>query len=386
MIALRNVEILDAGRAKHDILIDGDVIQSVSTGNASDGLSNNHPSIVFENALAFPGLINSHEHLEFNCYPQLDGGPYHNYAEWGESIHRRHAETIKTIESIPRELRERAGIAKNFLCGVTSVAHHGDGSEPADVPISILNKEQWIHSVEHGHLAMLLIPGKGPVVIHIAEGTDDKTRRETNALLRMNIWQRKLIGIHGIAMRPEQAAKFAAIVWCPMSNEFLFGQTADIAEMKKHTAILFGSDSTLTSPWNFWEHLRRARAIGALTDDELIAAVTTNAARVWNIPDRGSIASRMKADIVIARKRQDDPREAFFAINPEDILLVMREGKIILLDSSIQQTLPEIGALSPVSVNGCIKLTVGNLSRLATDLHKYVPSLPVLIDPVGAAG
>ncbi|HET7152969.1 MAG TPA: amidohydrolase family protein [Candidatus Kapabacteria bacterium] len=380
MIALRNVEILDAGRTKHDIIIDGGIIQ----GLAVAGIENTHNSILFENALAFPGLINSHEHLEFNCYSQLDGGPYHNYAEWGEGIHRRHAEEIKSIESIPRELRERAGIAKNLLCGVTAVAHHGDGPALADLPITILNKEQWIHSVEHGHLATLLLPGKGPVVIHIAEGTDDKTRRETDALLRMNLWRRKLIGIHGIAMRPEQAAKFAAIVWCPMSNEFLFEQTAPIAEMKNHTTILLGSDSTLTSPWNFWEHLRRARAIGALTDDELIASVTTNAAHIWNIPDRATIAPRMKADIVIVRKKYDDPREAFFAINPEDILLVLREGKVILVDASLQQMLPslaDINTLSPVSVNGTVKFTVGDLSRLATDLHKYVPSIPVPISP-----
>jgi cytosine/adenosine deaminase-related metal-dependent hydrolase len=387
MTALRNVEILGAGRVSQNIIIDGSTIGNIFPAESPGSGENNHLSILFENALALPGLINSHEHLEFNCYPQLDGGPYHNYTEWGDNIHRRYAEEIHVIESIPRIMRERLGIAKNILCGVTAVAHHGDGLALADPPVAILNKEQWIHSVERGHLAALLIPGKGPVVINIAEGTDTDARRETGKLLRMNIWRRKLIGVHAIAMRPEEAAKFSAIVWCPLSNEFLFGKTAPIAEMKKHTAILLGTDSTLTAPWNFWEHLRRARAIGALTDDEMIAAVTSNAAQVWNIKDRGAIARNMKADIVIAHKRRDDQREAFFAMNPEDMLLVMCEGNIILLDSSLQHLLPSLPGnenLSPISVNGMEKFAVGDLSRLATELHKYIPSLPIPIKPVNA--
>ena len=126
----------------------------------------------------------------------------------------------------------------------------------------------------------MLVPERRLVVAHVGEGVGIEAEREIDTFIRWNVWRKKLIGVHAIAMRADQAERFAGLVWCPVSNEFLFGCTAPIARLKKHAAILFGTDSTLTAPWNIWDHLRRAREHGALTDEELIAALTTNAARV----------------------------------------------------------------------------------------------------------
>jgi imidazolonepropionase-like amidohydrolase/SAM-dependent methyltransferase len=374
LMILRNVEIL--GRpGVCDVDIEGHTIRGINSDALTAG-----PSIDFEGALAFPGLINSHDHLEFDCYEQLDGGPYRDYLEWGSAIHRRHAATIAAVEAVPRALRVRAGIAKNLLCGVTSVAHHGQAVESAGQPIHVIGGTRAIHSPRLGRLRPMLLPDRRAVVAHIGEGVDAETEREIDTFIRWNVWRKRLIGVHAIKMRDDQAERFAAVVWCPVSNDFLFGHTAPIARLKERTTVLFGTDSTLTASWSIWDHLRRARQSGALTDDELIASVTTKAARLWNLPNRGRIAPGAVADIVIARKRRDDQRDAFFEIKPEDILLVVSRGTVVLLDPSLG-ALPGIKArLFPVDVNGVEKLAAEDYSRLAKRLRSFLPSLPVPIN------
>src|SRR5262249_7130843 len=159
LMILRNVEVLGTPGIR-DV-----VIQGVEGEFAFDG------------ALAFAGLINSHEHLEFNCYEQLDSGPHRDYVEWGESIHRRHAATIAAVEAVPRALRVQMGIVKNLLCGVTAVAHHGPDPECPGAPIRIIGGTRSIHSPRLGSLHSMLIPDRRVCVVHVGEGTGSETER-----------------------------------------------------------------------------------------------------------------------------------------------------------------------------------------------------------------
>ena len=38
--------------------------------------------------LALPGLVNAHDHLEFNLFPNLGRGPYPNAAAWAAGIYQ----------------------------------------------------------------------------------------------------------------------------------------------------------------------------------------------------------------------------------------------------------------------------------------------------------
>jgi hypothetical protein len=102
-----------------------DMISAVLMGDlhASD-----ETVINFDDAIAFPGLINSHDHLDFNLFPSLGEKLYQNYTEWGKQIHQDYSNEIAAILKIPTSLRERWGIYKNLICGVTTVVNHGPKS------------------------------------------------------------------------------------------------------------------------------------------------------------------------------------------------------------------------------------------------------------------
>jgi cytosine/adenosine deaminase-related metal-dependent hydrolase len=352
VIILRNVELVGQ-TGTCDIQIEHGQIREIGPAGALGQAS----AIPLANAIAFPGLINSHDHLEFDVYEQLDGGPYRDYLHWAQEIKRRHAERINVLEALPRAVRIRAGIAKNLLCGVTTVAHHGVHAEYTGSSMTVVAGTRTIHSPRMEGRRGLLVPDRRPVVVHIGEGTDDQSMQEIDAFTRWNVWRKTLIGVHGIAMRADQAPRFAAIVWCPVSNEFLYGKTAAISELKHRTAILFGTDATLSGPWSIWTHIRRARALNQLSDKELIDALTATAARTWRLSNNGRLEPGAAADVVVAEKRFKDSIEAFFAVEPENILLVIKHGRVVLCDASLRSyVVPETVPFT-TTVNGRQKFT-----------------------------
>jgi cytosine/adenosine deaminase-related metal-dependent hydrolase len=330
-------------------------------GDASRGPSHDGLRLDFEEAIAFPGLINSHDHLEFDVYPALGHKVYRDHREWGDDIQRRDRDVISSLQRVPKSLRLRWGALKNLICGVTAVAHHGDlRDDLRALPIATLAGTS-IHSVHAPRWRWRLNAplGDSPYVFHVGEGTTSGARREIDELIRWNLFRKPLIGVHAIAMTSAQAHAFQAIVWCPLSNEFLYGATADVLALKGSTTVLFGTDSTLSADWNIWTHLRRARDLHVLDDRELFSAVTRTAAIAWGRPHMGRVAPGSAADLVVARQRTPDPWDAFFAVNPEDILLVLREGAVVLCDTSLDGI-----TMSPPS--SVVRIGVST-KRVATD-------------------
>ncbi len=387
---LRNVSIVGCDNTlSSEILLENGRISSIlPTGSSSQPVSQTK-KIEFENAIVFPGLINSHEHLDFNLFPQIANKVYSNYREWGNDIHQKNKPAINQVLQVPQSLRTKWGIYKNLLNGFTSVVNHGETLIIGDDLINVHQEYQSLHSVgfEKNWRWKLNRPGNSqkPFVIHIGEGTDETASKEIDELIRWNLFKKPLIGIHGVAMKPFQAGSFRALVWCAASNYFLLNRTADIKSLKNSVPILFGSDSTLTAKWNIWEQIRIARNTQMLSDEELFQSLTCAAATVWDLKDAGQLKENYVADIIVARRKEDDLMDAFYAINPEDILMILCNGQIRMMDESIFKQLSDddriAGYLNQIVINGHLKYVAGDIEMLINQIKKNYPgiSLPLTV-------
>ncbi len=352
-------------------------IAHISPRNFHD--KNDQPELNFDNAIVFPGLINSHDHLDFNLFPALGDSTYNSYAEWGRHIHKNYKDKINEVLKVPEALREQWGAYKNLLCGVTTVVNHGKKiKNPPDI-ITVYQDCQSIHSVQFEKKWRLALNNPFrkniPVVIHRGEGIDEASFKEISTLAKWNLFKRPLIAVHGVAMNETQAKDFKALIWCPESNYFLLDRTASVNRLKKHVTVLFGTDSTLTGGWSLWEHIRMARKTKFLTDQELYDALTINAANTWQL-NKGEIAEGKEADLVIAKSKPGlSGSDAFFSLNPEDILLVMHKGNISLFDEELYPQLKELNLIgySKVFIDGSYKYVRGNISLLMQNIKRYYP-------------
>jgi cytosine/adenosine deaminase-related metal-dependent hydrolase len=347
-------------------------------GNFAD-----EPALHFDGALAFPGLINSHDHLDFNLFPPLANRIYNNYTEWGPDIHANNKAIIRDILKIPQSVRTQWGIYKNLLNGFTTVVNHGERLDTGTSPITVFQDCYCLHSVgfEPNWKWKLNHPAKTgrPFALHVGEGTDAAASREIDDLIRWNFFHRPLIGIHGVAMTEEQAPAFHALVWCPASNYFLLDKTAPIDRLRAKVSIFFGTDSTLTSGWNAWDQIRFARDLRLAPDTELLAMLTTAPAKAWELNDRGALTPGKMADLVIGRPKPGlTGMDAFFSLNPEDLLLVLHAGEIKLFDPSLLEPITEqeltAGDFQPTRPDG--KYVAGDLPGLMQDIRRYYPEIP----------
>lgn len=352
----------------------------------TEASSRSHPSsqptLDLNGALAFPGLINSHDHLDFNLFPRLRNRIYNSYTEWGPDIQTNNRAAIDPVLAIPQTLRTRWGIYKNLLNGFTTVVNHGEHLDTGSAPITIFQECQCLHSVgfEPHWKWKLNHPARAgrPIAIHVGEGTDRAASNEIDEFIRWNLFRRPVVGIHGVAMTEKQAPAFKALVWCPASNFFLLDRTAPIDRLHEKVPILFGTDSTLTAGWNAWEQIRMARELHLVPDTQLFAMLTSNAAAAWGMFARGALTPGKIADLVIARPRPGlTGLDAFFALNPADLLLVLHQGHIRLFDHGLLQPITEHALTSedfqPTGAGG--KYVAGDLPGLLQEIRRYCPDI-----------
>ncbi len=370
------------------ILVSGQLVKAIAEPGKIHPASGDF-ELSFENAIAFPGLINSHDHLDFNLFPRMGNKIYHNYVEWGNDIHRNNKQQIDAILKIPQQLRTSWGIYRNLLNGFTTVVNHGAKLATENAPIGVFQQCYNLHSVRLEKFWKLklnkVLRHPWPIVIHAGEGTDAASAEEIDQLVKWNIRKRKLIAIHGVAMDNSQAKNFTGLVWCPATNLFLLGKTARVQHLQHHTTIVFGTDSTLTASWNAWDQLRQALQLKLITAQALYEAVTSQPAKLWDLPFTGTLQKNVVADIVIARKKRNTFYDAFFTVDPEDILLVLHKGKIKLFDESLlpqlKNTTPGLESFNRIQVQNSNKWVFGNIISIIKDIRQYCPQIELPVFP-----
>lgn len=293
-----------------------------------------HQKVDAEGLVLYPGLINAHDHLELNHFPRTKFRTvYSNATEWVADMSAR-------LDTAPfRELRQRPhaeviGAVKNLMSGVTTVAQHNPLTRLMRAtwfPVDVVRDYGWAHSVylsdPHTLQQSYRRTRRGPWMIHLAEGTDADAAAEIETLAAYGCLGQKTVAIHGVALTADAVPRLGGLVWCPSTNLYLLGQTADVQPWVGKLAL--GSDSRLTADGDLLDELRAARATGQLSDESLFHLVTDHAAKLLHLADRGALEPGLRADVLAIRQNVADPYQNLIDAQQTDIVWVMRRGRMI---------------------------------------------------------
>jgi cytosine/adenosine deaminase-related metal-dependent hydrolase len=324
-------------------LMGGVRIAQGTVREAGESLTAKKEEIVrnFDNHFIYPGLINSHDHLEMNLYPKLGKPFYKNYVQWANDIYKPAESPIREIEKVNIKDRLLWGGLKNLISGVTMVVHHNPPHrflQSEKFPVKVLKKMAWSHSLAFGRNIEKNFPAKKnvPFIIHAAEGVDDFAAAEILKLADQNLLKKNTVLIHAVGIGAEQIQKIiehkSSIVWCPSSNLYMFGTTCPIDKIKTQIPVALGSDSTLTGSPTLLQELAVAYETGMATSRELFDMVTSIPSNLFSLPT-SHIAAGHPANFFVARAKSDDYFENLCMLTPSDIVMVLVGGKIRLSDS-----------------------------------------------------
>lgn len=295
--------------------------------------------------MLYPGLINAHDHLELNHYPRTKFRErYDNAHQWGEDfLPHLEAEPFASLRRLSLGEQCRSGGEKNLRAGVTTVAQHNPLHRPLrrrDFPVRVVQHYGWTHSLHFGQAiaqSYRRTPKHYPWMIHLAEGTDAIAAGELAALDGMGCLGANTVFIHGVgfsaADRQRALAAQAALVWCPSSNAFLLGATAQVSAFAQAGKLALGSDSRLTADGDLLDELRAASKTGQIDAAALFRAVTTDAARLLRLSHVGALLPRYQPDFFLApppSNPDQTPYQALIDLRPEQIRAVFIGGVLRL--------------------------------------------------------
>lgn len=299
--------------------------------------------------LIFPGLINCHDHLLGTYVPRVgDRRPYMNWLEWDNDL--KSAPQYAERQQIESSDLYQLGGFRHLLCGITRVQDHIPHFVrelfAKNMPIRIISDFAMAHSVtsyalkwgdgieiEHAKA----VEKKIPFITHCSEGFDEETLKSVSTLQSKNALSRQTVLVHGIAFSDKDIELLAEnkcnVVWCPVSNLYMFEQTARVKElMDAGVNVCLGTDSPMSGSFSIFEEFRAARefyrfAYGREIDDRLLVdMLTVNAARAMCLSDAGEIAEGKMADLLLIDGNTSNPWASLTHADYSDIMLVIADG------------------------------------------------------------
>jgi cytosine/adenosine deaminase-related metal-dependent hydrolase len=312
-------------------------IRRVLTGDGAPDASSEVATIHLEDHLILPGLINAHDHLEFNLFPRLGRGPYSNSADWARDIYQPELSPLREHLSVPKKVRLWWGGLKNLVSGVTTVCHHNpyDNVFEEGFPVHVVRRYGWAHSMtfeRNVFHAFAATESDSPFIIHAGEGTDEQSGNEVFELERIGVLSPRTILVHGVAFSESGHAlrqrRGAALIWCPTSNRFLFGKTLNARDCDGRVAL--GSDSALTGQGSLLDEIRAARENGA-APNAIYSMVTDAAASILRLKEgEGMLKPGSIANLTAIPWSSVTPADALAQLDVQQIRLVLISGQLHL--------------------------------------------------------
>ncbi len=303
-----------------------------------------------QGGLLIPGLINAHDHLELNTFKRLKYKDTYSHAlQWIEDIEARFDSDPALIEPRRQPLPDRllVGAFKNLLSGVTTVCHHNPLHKPLrrGYPIRVVKDYGFSHSLFRGddpQTGYRKTRPTQPWIIHLAEGIDAMAEGEFETLNQLGLVRENTVLVHGVGLTAEQRhtllERGGRLIWCPGSNYFMFGQTADVQTLAQAGKLALGSDSRLSGEFDFLAELRVAGQSNQLSPQCLFQTVTTSAARILRLQHGGMGQIRVGgvADLVLVSAPTSDNFTWLTNLRRTQLELVMLAGKPLVSSTRMQ--------------------------------------------------
>jgi 5-methylthioadenosine/S-adenosylhomocysteine deaminase len=346
---------------KGTVYVEGGRIAAVITTGATPPPGFQDAPVIGTGGTIYPGLIDLHNHLSYDALtlwqvPKL----YTNRDQWGDHPDYRKlisgpmtvlGKTPGYVEAVVRyveckcllggvttaqgvALFSNQGITRYYRGVVRNVEETGEDDLPdAATKISDVEAEDAEKFLER-------LEDSSCLLLHLSEGTDDRARqRFLDLRLANGTWAitPSLAGIHCVGLEPEDFGVLAenggAMVWSPLSNLLLYGQTAHVRAAKEAgVRIALGSDWSPSGSKSLLGELKVARIVAdeqgiGVSDREILAMATREAAEIlkWDAA-LGSIEAGKRADLLVVYGRSAEPYAGLLQAGEPSISLVVIDG------------------------------------------------------------
>ncbi|MDF0645205.1 MAG: amidohydrolase family protein [Nitrospira sp.] len=343
------------------VYIDRSNIVAVTESRAPRPAGFEAVTVVDVGGTIFPGLIELHNHLAYNAL-QLWQVPkkYYNRDQWsGTALYRKLISgPMKIIGNTPElvpalvryveckslfggvttsqgiQLFSHAGIRRYYRGIVRNVEQTNEAALPnADARVDDIDAKDASRFLRRLEKATCFL-------LHLSEGIDERARKHFLALqISDDQWAigKQLAGIHCAGLSSEDfnvlGSRQGAMVWSPLSNLLLYGQTADVGAAKQAgVRIGIGSDWAPSGSKNLLGELKVARLVsqemaGVFSDRDIVAMATRQAASIlqWD-QVLGSLEPGKRADLMVIAGKSGDPYEQLLEATETSVRLVMING------------------------------------------------------------
>lgn len=326
----------------------------------------------------YPGLIELHNHLTYNMLPlwtvpasytnrnqwRLSEPTYNYDVAWPAKILGQNAD-----KEFPRSIA-RFAECRSLFGGVTTSQGVGtvnatgqhsyyqslvrvvEGPLDPTWPAATDQTLDFTTPEIETKLAPALQSGK-PFIYHLAEGTDaDAHKRYLDLQYQPGSWAiaPDLITIHCVGCASADFTRLAGaagMVWSPLSNLMLYGQTADVGAAKHAgVTIALGSDWSPSGSKNLLGELKIAKIVsdqsgGLFSNEELVRMATSSPAKMiqWD-QFIGSVEPGKVADLLVLNGKSADPYGQLISARESDIALVLIGGQVRLGEAALVQHAP----------------------------------------------
>ena len=357
------------------LVVDGIISAVWSEGqtipSAAEGIE-----IIDTGGIIYPGLLDVHNHPHYNVIPIWDHGTdgWENRYQW-----RTESEYKDAITKVENGLNDggsdgcglmvesmKHAEVKSIVGGTTVIQGATTESESTFDSILARNVEKenfgsdgietrvggsWFPPDYSGsHIKSKKSAGTLDAwMIHLSEGIDEPSRAEFDSLVNNQLLIDELIVIHGTALTATEfslmAQVDASLVWSPMSNLLLYGDTADIAAADDAgVSISISPDWAPSGAKNVLHEVKIAdwwdtNVLGdRFSDFEMAQMLSTNSVDQVAWTDHvGRIKPGLAADFLVLDSFESNPyRNLIEAVDP-DVRLVVVGGLPVFGDVDLMQ-------------------------------------------------